>query len=688
MTARAILIGFAAALFIAGAGYVNDHVLALESFNNGHQIPIIVIGSLFLWVVLVNPVLGHVRQSLALRPAELALIVILAMAACGIPGRGLMEQFAQTVVMPHHWNRVSPGWQAAGLLDLAPERALVDPEPEHDVLNRFMTGAEAPQRDPTGPLDRLRLWSDRVPWRQWSGPLWTWGPMVMLSAVSMACMALIVHRQWSHHEHLQYPIAEFTTSLIEREPTRKVGPMLRHRYFWVAFAAMFLIRLNNGLHAWFPDYLVPVKLQFNLTAMASPWPLLGDVPGGYSAFHVNVFPLVIAFAFMLSSEIALTLGLSQALWVLFAMPMVAAGVSLSTDYDIGGWQGWQRAGSYTALAVTLLYAGRYEYGRLFASALRVWRPPRRADATAVRAARILLVAMGTLIGLAMRLGLHWPIALGTVLLMLMTFLIVSRISAETGLFFIQPGWQPYGALMSMFGAYAIGPAAIVISGLMCAVLCIDQSQALMPYLTNGLRIGERLGVAPGRAAGLTVLMYACGAALALFVVLAVIYDRGTPKYHYAYLRVPTVAFRAAAPRVLKLQHTDQVETSQALTALQRLAHVHAEPGFWWAAGSGFALVILCSVLRMRVSWWPLHPVLFLVWSTYPLAVMHHSFLLGWLAKVAVVRFAGHRLVQRLRPLALGVIAGEVCGALLFMLVGALYYFIADQQPVSYRFFPR
>ena len=56
MTLRALILGFAASMFIAGAGYINDRVLNLESFNNGHQVPIIVLGLMFVWVTVCNQI--------------------------------------------------------------------------------------------------------------------------------------------------------------------------------------------------------------------------------------------------------------------------------------------------------------------------------------------------------------------------------------------------------------------------------------------------------------------------------------------------------------------------------------------------------------------------------------------------------------------------------------------------------
>ena len=689
MTIRALILGFAASLFIAGAGYINDRVLLLESFNNGHQVPIIVLGLMFLWVTCINPLLHRARKGLAFRPSEIALVVALTMASCGISGRGLMEQFAQMVVMPHHWNRITPGWRAHKLLDYAPRQALVDPEPENEVVTAFLQGKEPSEDEGSTVWQRFLTRVDRVPWGNWRRPLATWLPMVFLVTVASVALGLIVHRQWSQHEHLQYPIAQFTNALIEREPDRAIGPIFRNGLFWVGFGIFFLIRLNNGLHRWFPEELIPIRLDYSLWPFASKWRSLTLPSWHWGYLTLRIFPLVIAFAFFLSSEISLTLGLSQILWAAFAIPIVSAGISLNTDYDIGGWEGWHRAGSYTAFTLMLLYTGRHYYAGLAKRAVCFWQKAKADQRAAVWAFRAAVLSLLGLIVLASRLGLSWPVAVGTVVLMMMTFLVVARISAETGLFFIQPGWQPFGALMAFMGGYAMGPDGIVISALICGALCIDQSQALLPYLVNGLKICEGARISPAKAAGTTFTMYVLGVALAMFVVIVASYHFGTPvDYHWSYQRIPQMAFRAVQPEVMQLKALDLLEESRQLSPLERLRGIKPKPMFAWAAGTGFVFVLVFAVLRLRVPWWPLHPCLFLIWATYPLSVMSHSFLIGWMIKKCALKYGGNRVVRTLKPLAIGTIAGEIFGALVFMVVGVIYYFHTGDKPITYRYFPR
>lgn len=694
MSLRAIIIATLCVLFFSGFGYINDCILNLESFSNGHLLPIVVIGSLLIIVLILNPLLHCLGRKLPLRPAELALIVVLSGAASGIPGRALLEHFAQNLVMPHHWYSVSPGWQTRNLLDYFPENSLVVNDNPDRVVNRFHIGTDTSLHAPETTLDWLKREFSLVPWRSWLPPLRTWLPFIFLTVVAMASLSLIVHKQWADHEHLQYPLASFTSALIDQEPGHAFNAILRNKLFWVGFIIVFLIRLNNGLYPWFPEEIIPVKTYHSLSAFYNVIPSMRRNPWAYGLMKLEIFPLVTAFGFLLSAEISFTMGISQILWAIFCIIVVGYGFDMSTDYDIGGWQGWNRTGAYLAFTFMILYTGRFYYLNLLRRAFFL---PSRRDMEAVdqpaygaiTATRVFLLSTVALCLLAIRLGLSWPIAILTIVLMLVSFVAVARLSAETGLFFIQPGWQPFGSIMALFGGFAIGPTAIVASAFICSILCMDQSQCLMAYLTNGLKLADKTKTSAAKMTSATTITYCLGIIVAIVIVIIACYDFGTPKNNWwSYRRTPTLPIRAADPIVLQLSATNQLAQSEALSGWERLCNIRPNDGFLWAFGMGFLGVIAFAILRLRLRWWPLHPCMFLLWATFPLCVFSNALLGGWLLKKLVLKFGGNRMVQQLKPLCFGVISADIAGATVFMIVGALYYFITGEMPKTYRFFPR
>jgi hypothetical protein len=696
MTVRGVALAFLCAVFIASFGYINDAVLYLESFTNGSLLPIIVIGSLVFFVLCVNPLLCMLGRGISLRASELALIVAIGSAACSIPGRGLLEQFTHSMVMPFHWERVTPGWRQKQILSYAPEGTLVtlpeesaaDHAVEYDrIVTGYMMGAPKSVEDNRPLGESLRMSFKRVPWDAWRAPLATWLPLVLLSGLASVCLALITYRQWSSHEFLSFPISDFTSHLVEREEGRLLPVVCRSRLFWIGLGILLMIRVNNGLCAWFPEYYIPVRLQWSLAPFAKVWPQLFRVPYGWGLLNFRFFPLVVAFAFFLSGEISLTLGLSQLCWVFFAFPLVTMGMDLNTDW-VGGWQGWQRAGAYIMMFVFLLYTGRHYYGRLLVNAFR-FKLLRGVDSASVWAMRLLIVSFVAMIVLITRIGLELPFSIITVTLMLMTFVVVSRISAETGLFFIQPRWTIFGLLAAGLGSYAFPPSAQIICGLVCVMLCIDQCQALMPYVTNGLKLCERSKLSVSKVSAVTWITISVATLLAVAVLLIATYEWGAPQnMDWSYKRLPTMAFRTALPEVMQLEAVGALEEAESLPWWNRLSRIAPRQNFVGAFVFGILGVLLFSYLRLRVTWWPLHPVMFLLWATYPMEQTCHAFFCGWLIKTCAIRFGGIRMARDLKPLMVGVIAGELLSAIIFMVVGAVYYMWTGDMPIVYRWFPR
>jgi hypothetical protein len=148
-----------------------------------------------------------------------------------------------------------------------------------------------------------------------------------------------------------------------------------------------------------------------------------------------------------------------------------------------------------------------------------------------------------------------------------------------------------------------------------------------------------------------------------------------------------MTFRAAETAIDQLAFADRLGASKDLSLWERIANIRPQAGFLWFAGAGLVLVLVVGALRLRFHWWPLHPVVFLVWQTWPMVMFCHSFLIGWLAKRVVVRFGGRRLFHHCQALMIGVIAGDILGGAVFIVVGAIYYAFTGTAPVKYEIFP-
>ena len=721
MTVRALFIGVVVAVLLAGFGYYNDSVLSLTMIVGNH-LPISVFGLLILAVMLVGPLLYLIHRRLRARPAELAVIVTLMLVACAIPGSGLMRTFLCSLAMPVQYNEGTTAWKQTNVLGYAPDAMLpeygrelraraertADPEQKKklledaaqlkkEVIDDFIDGKKDRRREfalweAFEPDPVTKMTDSNVPWSGWAKPLKVWLPLIVLTAVCVICMSLIVHRQWASRERLRYPIVELTNALIAQEEGKATPPVLRNRLFWVGFAVVFCIHVVNGIATMYPDDMNKIPLTFPMSQIGQAWPKLAKASMAWRLLSPTLWPTVVAFAFFLASDVSFSLGMTQVISVPMLAALTIAGIDVSFDYMEGGPPSWQLFGSFLGIGVMLAYMGRRHYWNVLKQAL-TFRRQEGVGRYAGWACRIfLLAAVGFILVVALPqfgIGLDWPFAVLFFFLIMLMFLVMARINAESGLFFIQPYWQPLGVMLGLFGAAALGPGAIVILGLLCAVLTIDPRETLMPFVVNGLKICDDQKVRPGRvglAAGGT---YLAGLALAVLVVFWASYNYGAPRQDgWAYKSVPVMPFKAGSKHIAQLEYSGQLDAARDKGPIERVTTMGPNPKFLWAVGIGVALVLVCSILRLRYTWWPIHPVIFLVWMTFPLSHFSHSFLLGWLIKAGVTKFGGGRAYRRAIPLMIGIIAGDLLGGLVFMAYGAAYYFTTGTLlDKVYKIFP-
>ncbi|MCK4276508.1 MAG: hypothetical protein KAX78_08340 [Phycisphaerae bacterium] len=684
MSFRAVVCGVLGALFIGCIGYINDSVLHL-TFLVGNHFPISVFGLLILGTMLINPLLFKLRSSWRFRPAELAVIVTLMLASCSIPGSGLMRTFHLTLAMPTQFNLQSVGWRNYKVLSYVPP-SMMPGEPaaeqvEYDpvVMENFLTNH---------PEEALFDFT-RVPWAKWIGPMKTWGPIIFLTSVGVICLSLMIHSQWARRERLRYPIADFAGALMERDPNSGFAPIFRNKLFWVGLISIFAIRFVNGIQAWYPES-IKIPLEFDFTQpISQKWPAFTRAGGGYGGalVLVRLFPTAVAFAFFLSSDVALSLGLSQWFFVFVTMALVSKGIQLDSEAFSGGAGTWQLFGSYLGMGVLLLFIGRRYYWQLLKQALMFVRHPEVESSAAWACRGFILCVAGVTVSLTI-LGLAWPFALLTILMIMLMFLVVARINAESGLFFVQPSWLPIGAMLGIFGAVAMGPKAIVIVALVSTILVIDPRECTMPFIINGLKISEMTGVKPSRVAWPTILVFALVLLVATPVILTNQYNSSEPRSDkWQFKEVPKLPFDASVREMTKLSLAHELEKSEQMTTYQRIGGMKLNPKFVIYAGSGLALVLLFSFLRLRFAWWPLHPIMFLVWGTWTISRFSHSFMLGWLIKTMVTKLGGGTKHRQVMALMIGVIAGDLLGGMVFMGYGAAYYGVTGLIPKKYMIFP-
>ncbi len=574
------------------------------------------------------------------------------------------------------------------LVSAFPDLVLPPPEGEGLLLSMDKEGREVVDTLLEGRPPPAAPWSLReLPWGAWWPNIRLWGGLALGLGVASLCMALIVHPQWYKRELLPYPVARFMEEATARERGAWLPIVARNKFFWIALGVVFGLRLLNGLSAWFPG--VPeFPLSYDFGALRELFPNARRVPQTWGVWTVYVSPTVIAFAFFLSTKVAFSLGISNIAWAAFGAILIAQGEPITYAYIGGEKINMLRFGSYLGMALMMAYTGRRYYANVVSSTFGFARA-KETPAYAVWAGRGLVASFVLTVYLLSTAGL--PLFWGAivVLLMLLMFVVLSRIVSETGAFFLQPYWLPVGVITALFGVDALGPTNYLVLALASIMLVGDPRTTVMPFLSTGLRLGEETGKShPTRLAPWLLAIVVGGFIVAGATTMYLQHNRGI-NIHDGWARrsLPSMPFAEAARHTSDMSARGVLVESTTQSTFERLSLFSPGDGayFWMFLGIGFVLV--AAFARLRLSWWPIHPVLFLVWATYPIQHFSSAFLIGWAIKAAVVKTTGAKGYHAVKPIMIGLIAGDLLGGLLWITISVVYFYFTGERPTVYSIFP-
>jgi hypothetical protein len=292
-----------------------------------------------------------------------------------------------------------------------------------------------------------------------------------------------------------------------------------------------------------------------------------------------------------------------------------------------------------------------------------------------------------MVWLLVRLNVPWPVAMVAIGLAMVTYIVAARVVAETGMFFLTALILPGAALTTLMGPAAIGPAAML-SLVLWQIICFgDMRAAVAPTTISGVELARRSDVRLPRLAGVMGLMLFAAVAVGLLAALYISYRDGMPQGDQWAMGRPASALRSVGTEVGKLKLSAELTASESMSPIERVMNISPSRGSLPALAIGLGLTLTFAALRYRVPWWPLHPVMFVLWGGYEVLCFSASFLLGWAIRGAVVRFAGQQGLYKARAIAMGLICGEMLAGLGWIIVGWVYYAVTGLPPKEYGIFP-
>ena len=645
------------------------------------------IPALFL-LAFVKPVWDSIAPRLRMSSKEMIVSLCIVLSGCWTAGAGLNNFYSYVQVVP--WKLYSNDlhmqkyesieyvpahlWPGGGLTEIGD-----DTDKKQRVYDAFYTGYAQQE-------------TDGIPWDAWLPQLFSsWLPMLAFLSAALIAMALLVHRQWSRHEQLAYPLAQIGTTLFDKKKERALPDIFYEKSFWIAALCVIGFHSINLLNKYWPSSYPSIPTSATFGFVFDMFPTLNK-SGGFGLNSFGFYFTIIGVCYFLPREIGLSLGLSQ-----IVLAIVGAQFYLSTGDRIGGEDvSNMRAGAYLAYAAVILYTGRHYYWTILRKALS-FKQSDEDHQEGIFAARVLLVSfIGLIATLSLMFGMDIFMAIMFSLLTMLLFLVFARVICETGVPYMQAGWQPATVLTKFFGPSAVGAAPIVMMYYLGAILFSDPKEAMLPYVSNSFKMADNYKIKLKRVCVLILGLVTVAIVVSVCARVYQHYSDGAynSKNAYGQLHVPRNFLRESTLHLSQLDDIGQrpapAEAHDNIPGIfERLSLISPDSDMLSFMFAGGIAVIAFFALRFRFTGFPLHPVIFLVWGTYPSQRTFYVFLVGWFLRELIVRFGGGRVYQSGKPFFIGLIFAELAMGLLGSSVGWLYYSFTGfgDLPPGYRVIP-
>ncbi|MBO5958982.1 MAG: hypothetical protein J6Q65_02550, partial [Lentisphaeria bacterium] len=439
-----------------------------------------------------------------------------------------------------------------------------------------------------------------------------------------------------------------------------------------------------------------IQMLYPLSGLGETFPIINRAGCAGIFAGVKIIFLIVGIAYFLAPALSLSVGLNAFVYLLFAAEVYEATGMAPTGNEVSVF----RAGAYLAFVILMIILGRRYYGSIFWKAI-AWKPVSDEDKGAVLGARMFILTALMLVFVFMMFGMDIIMATATTLIIIMMYLVFTRIVCEAGIPMMASPFMPNTFLAKVFGGLAIGPENLMASGQTSGVLCGDMKQLMMPYVATGMKVSNDAGLRLRRV-GLIVtisIFVAFGAALTMhlwqYYSLGV-KDGGTLGTGWKLCLTDSVTeignlkinnLLSEPQNAADMGIVDRIKSALDFGEIgSRLKNIEPEKiNFVVYFLLGIAAVFFTGFMRTRFLWWPFHAVIFCIWNTEPANVIWFSFLLGWVLRTIVVKLGGEKNYIQMKPLFLGLIFGEVAASGLFIISGLIYYLVTkDPTSITYQ----
>ena len=590
----------------------------ISSTWNGFSLNSLFINAVFITFIisLLNLLLGKIKKSLALRPAEMLIIYMMLAVATGAAGHDTVEMLTQVVGYPFWFASPENEWEDLFYNDL-PRWLMVE---NKNILEGFYKYNE-------------NFYEDDV-FRAWLRPLLLWTAFLIVLYFCMMCINIILRKQWMERERLSFPVAQVPLGLMDPKLS-----IYKNNIFWYGFGGAALLSLVNGLHRLFPVVpgLAYGKFDLGTLFTEKPW-------NAIDAVYVEFLPFILGLAFFIPVSLSFSIWFFYWFW---KMEMVLGSI-IGVHY-LPGFPGYWTQGMGAVILMFIMFIF-WAKQHLWQVVKTVFRPQssRYTDAAGLYTFAVLgiILSMVFLVSFCCYAGMALWVAIMFLSGFYVVSIVVTRVRAELGPPTHDFPFCPMYFITNIFGTKRIDGASLTQFAMFKFVDYGHRSNP-MPHMMESLYLKDKLRVRQtGLVIGVMVIAIVLGTPLGLM---------GNVQRGYRYtgqLWVGNWAFPEVANQLKYPSGTNYLYITYSLV--------------------GGTIITALVIMSRRFVWWPFHPLGYILGGEWMLRYLWFSIFIAWVIKWTIFKFGGLKGHRKAVPLFIGITMGDAVMLAIWSIYGSVF----------------
>lgn len=602
-------------IVVAEAMWFTVHITVISLFFN-------TIFTLFL-VLAFNQLLKRFLPKTSLGNGELLMIYVMVTMGSAMAGHGLMQLLIP--IMGHAF------WYAT------PENEWA--ETFHRYLPTWLT-----VQDKDILQDHYKGYSTLYTMKHikaWLVPVLSWTGFIFIFCFLMACINVLVRKQWVEQEKLAYPMIQLPYEMIGQ-----TSKFFSSKVMWIGFGIAAALDILNGMHQIWPA--VPgIHLKLNNIGryfVTKPWNAVGWLP-------ISFYPFMIGLAFFIPLDLSFSLWFFFLFWKAQRILWYIIGFS-SSGGSFSGYRSIieQASGAYLAIFVIAMWVSRRHLIQVFKKVFGQKSAIDDSDEpVSYRTAFIgLIIGSIVLLGFCYQAGMSIWVAVIFFVVYYAIITSITRMRAEMGVpVHDMHNGGPDQLMATLIGTRALGPKNLSVFSLFWFFNRAHYSDA-MPYQLETFKLAEKTGTSPRN-------MYIAMLVAVLLGILATFWG-----------------FLHSSHEVGMAGRLEWFGW-EPYNRLQRWITNPTKPDYSTGLfmGVGFITTIFFTIMRSRFLWWPLHPAGYAVSNSWGVEVTWFPILISCTAKFIILRYGGLKAHRRAIPFFAGLILGEFVIGSIWSIIGTV-----------------